>query len=95
MTSSHPGIRIRELRKGLHLSQSRFADLLRVTQATVSAWEHGDPKRAPSHGAFFRLGSLAPSIADRIYFLGLGGLDEQAIVEMADRLQELPCACIG
>lgn len=35
------GARIRNLRKGLELTQEDLAERLGVTQATVSSWEHG------------------------------------------------------
>src|SRR5579859_1125610 len=86
--TSRLGKRIEKLRKELGLFQSQFADRLRVTQATVSAWEAGDKKRAPSSEALFRLGSLAKSPDDKIYFWGLAGLDEQGIREAASQILE-------
>jgi putative transcriptional regulator len=55
--------RIREIREGLDVSQSVFADLLNVSPSTVRAWEQG--KRTP-HGPSLRLLEIAEDHPDAL-----------------------------
>lgn len=82
-------VRINNLRSKLGIeTQAEFAERLHVKQPTVSAWERGDKRRAPSAEIYFRLASLAPDRADKIIFLEMAGLDEQAILAAAEGLLE-------
>jgi transcriptional regulator with XRE-family HTH domain len=79
------GERISKLRGAK--TQADFAKALKVTQGAVSAWERNDKDRAPSADAYFRLASLADNPEDSLYFLGLAGLDPQAVYAVAGKVK--------
>jgi len=79
-TSVTPGLRIKDLRISRGLTQTEFADLLRVTQSMISEWE-GD-KTGPSPEAFIRLGNLAP-YPDNMWFWEQAGIDQRKLVDIA------------
>jgi transcriptional regulator with XRE-family HTH domain len=76
------GERINSVRTAKNLSQVEFADLLGVSQATVSAWESED--HPPSPEAYVRLGNLAP-FPDNMWFWQQAGLDKQGMLSAAER----------
>jgi transcriptional regulator with XRE-family HTH domain len=78
------GERIKALRGGE--SQAEFAKHFGVSQGAVSAWERNDEDRAASAEIYFRLANLASDPADKIFFLGKAGLDEQTILSAAEKL---------
>ena len=67
-------------------TQAEFADLLKVSQAAVSALELGE--NLPSAETCFRLATLAPDPEDKVFFFKLGGVEPQALICAANRISE-------
>jgi transcriptional regulator with XRE-family HTH domain len=84
MKQKTAGERIRELRGGM--SQADFGQLLDSSQGAVSAWERDDKDRSPSAAVYFRLAALARNPEDVTFFLEQAGLDENAVISVADTL---------
>jgi transcriptional regulator with XRE-family HTH domain len=66
--------RIRDLRKSLGMTQTDFAEELRVTQAALSKWENGEHR--PSPDAFVRLAAVARDV-EKYFFLEEAGLPKE------------------
>jgi transcriptional regulator with XRE-family HTH domain len=72
--------RVVSLRKQIGLSQVQFAELLAVTQGTVSRWESG--AKQPSAEHFLQMGNLAD--ADQcLWFWRRAGVDVKRIALVA------------
>lgn len=68
-------------------TQAEFGALLGgASQSAVSAWERDDKDRAPSSAIYFRLAALAHDSDDSIFFLQQAGLQQDAVISVADVL---------
>ncbi len=74
--------RVVTLRKQLGLSQVQFAELLVVTQGTVSRWESG--MKQPSAEHFLQMGNLADE-DECLWFWRRAGVDVKRIPSVAPR----------
>ena len=75
------GERIKSLRGDM--TQAKFADLLKVGQTAVSAWELDE--NVPSSEAWAKLGNLAP-YPENIWFWQQAGMDEDKVLSAAEKL---------
>lgn len=82
MVRSEWAQRVVSLRKELGLSQVQFAELLAVTQGTVSRWESG--AKLPSAEHFLRMGNSADE-NECLWFWRRAGVDVKRIVAVAPR----------
>jgi transcriptional regulator with XRE-family HTH domain len=73
------------LQKALNLTQTQFAEKLRVKQGTTSRWLAGDKHRAPSSEAYCRMAKLA-TYPDSLWFWERAGVDQQAILSTAENI---------
>ena len=74
--------RVVSLRKELGLLQVQFAELLAVTQGTVSRWESG--VKLPSAEHFLQMGNLADE-NECLWFWRRAGVDVKRIALVAPR----------
>jgi transcriptional regulator with XRE-family HTH domain len=72
--------RVVSLRKQMGLSQVQFAELLAVTQGTVSRWESG--VKQPSAEHFIQMGNLADE-DECLWFWRRAGVDVNRIERIA------------
>lgn len=68
------GLKIRELRTGLGLLQSQFAERLAVSRTQVVAWERASGSR-PSTDHLLQMARLATDNESQLWFLGCAGVD--------------------
>jgi transcriptional regulator with XRE-family HTH domain len=78
------GERIRQRRKGLHLSQESLAELIDSSQKQISKYENGEDK--PSSDVVHRLSQSLNVSAD--YLLGLTDIPERPMRGQADLDQD-------
>jgi len=78
---SQIGERIKSLRAGM--SQAKFAELLGVQQATVSAWEVEE--NVPSPEAWLGLAKLAPD-PDKLWFWQQAGVDLEEMLSLSEKI---------
>jgi len=86
--------KIRELRKRLDLSQSRFAIALGATVTTVSNWER--EANAPSPDHYIKMGNMAPpELAG--FFYRQAGIDLQHVWHAltAERARKSPAKSLN
>jgi transcriptional regulator with XRE-family HTH domain len=81
--SANVGERIKRLREAQAPSQEKFADLVGVSQATVSAWELEDVR--PSSESWLRLGNLA-RYPENLWFWQQAGLDPEKMLSVAGQI---------
>ena len=87
--------RIRDIRKGLRMSQEKFGELAGVSQRTVAFWEAGD--RTPSYDVLVDIANQLDVSVD--YLLGRSDepkqkepaiSDDELRISTLDRLMALP-----
>jgi transcriptional regulator with XRE-family HTH domain len=81
--SANIGERIKSLREAEASTQEKFADLVGVSQATVSAWELEDVR--PSSESWLQLGNLA-RYPENLWFWQQAGIDPEKMLSAAGQI---------